>query len=82
MLDIIDNFYGEGELERENYVGQVHVNRVYSEEKAEKITKDLKVYFVTFYGNARTRLHYHDSDQILIVKDLQMIVGWKVGCRE
>lgn len=70
MLESV-NFYSEGKREEEYFVGKVFVNRVYDAE----ITKDLKVYFVTFYGSAKTRLHIHDSDQVLIASEGQGEVG-------
>jgi quercetin dioxygenase-like cupin family protein len=59
------NFFLGGKQEYDNFNGKVHVNRVYDEES----TRDLKVYFVIFYDGAKTRLHYHDSDQVLIAKE-------------
>jgi hypothetical protein len=60
-----EKFFIEGELRSENNNGEVYVNRI-----SEKLqSNDLKVYFVTFKNSARTRAHYHDSDQILIAHD-------------
>jgi len=57
-------FFTEGETETEYAIGKVTMNKVSDRFKVQK--KELKTYFVTFHDGARTRLHYHDSDQILI----------------
>lgn len=57
-------FFSEGETETEYAIGKVTMNKVSDRFKEQK--KELKAYFVTFHDGARTRLHYHDSDQILI----------------
>lgn len=57
-------FFTEGETETEYAIGKVTMNKVSDRFKEQK--KELKAYFVTFHNGARTRLHYHDSDQILI----------------
>jgi quercetin dioxygenase-like cupin family protein len=57
-------FFTEGEAETEYAIGKVTMNKVSDRFKEQK--KELKAYFVTFHDGARTRLHYHDSDQILI----------------
>jgi quercetin dioxygenase-like cupin family protein len=59
------DYYLEGKQETDNYIGKVFVNRVSDCLGSE----DLKTYFVTFYDGARTRLHYHDSEQVLIAHE-------------
>ena len=60
-------FFTEGETETEYAIGKVTMNKVSDRFKVQK--KELKTYFVTFHDGARTRLHYHDSDQILIATE-------------
>jgi len=45
------------------------MNKVSDRFADKDLKKELKAYFVTFYDGARTRLHYHESDQILIAID-------------
>lgn len=62
-------FFTEGEVEKEYYIGKVTVNKVSDRFQSKDQKKELKAYFVTFHNGAKTRLHYHDSDQILIATE-------------
>jgi quercetin dioxygenase-like cupin family protein len=62
-------FFKEGELEKEYAIGKVTMNKVSDRFASKDLKKELKTYFVTFYDGARTRLHYHESDQILIATE-------------
>ena len=47
----------------ENYfVGKAEIRAVINE----SVTKDLEVFLVSFEDGARTKIHYHDSDQVLV----------------
>jgi quercetin dioxygenase-like cupin family protein len=50
-------------------IGKVTINKVSDIFAAKDLKRELKAYFVTFHDGARTRLHYHESDQILIAID-------------
>lgn len=62
-------FFAEGEVEKEYAIGRVTMNKVSDRFSSKDQHGELKTYFVTFHDGARTRLHYHDSDQILIAYD-------------
>jgi quercetin dioxygenase-like cupin family protein len=62
-------FFAEGELERDYVIGKVTMNKVSDKFASKDQRRELKAYFVTFYDGARTRLHYHESDQILIATE-------------
>jgi quercetin dioxygenase-like cupin family protein len=62
-------FFKEGELETEYAIGKVTMNKVSDRFTAKDLKKEIKAYFVTFHDGARTRLHYHESDQILIATE-------------
>jgi quercetin dioxygenase-like cupin family protein len=64
-------FFSEGEVEKEYSVGKVTMNKVSDMFTAKDQRRELKTYYVTFYDGARTRLHYHESDQILIAMEGQ-----------
>ena len=59
-------FFTEGEVEKDYAIGKVTMNKVSDKFTSKGQHGELKTYFVTFHDGARTRLHYHDSDQILI----------------
>ena len=62
-------FFKEGEPETEYAIGKVTMNKVSDRFDAKDLKRELKAYFVTFHDGARTRLHYHESDQILIATE-------------
>ena len=59
-------FFSEGEVEKGYYIGKVTMNKVSDLFTSKEQKRELKAYHVTFHDGARTRLHYHESDQILI----------------
>ena len=62
-------FFKEGEPETDYAIGKVTMNKVSDRFAAKDLKRELKAYFVTFHDGARTRLHYHESDQILIATE-------------
>lgn len=62
-------FFEEGEVQKEYSVGKVTMNKVSDRFRASDQKHELKAYFVTFHDGARTRIHYHESDQILIATE-------------
>ena len=62
-------FFKEGEPETEYAIGKVTMNKVSDRFAAKDQKRELKAYYVTFHDGARTRLHYHESDQILIATE-------------
>lgn len=62
-------FFEEGTPENEYAVGRVTMNKVSDKFASKDQLKELKAYYVTFFDGARTRLHYHQSDQILIAME-------------
>jgi len=64
----LDNFYTEFEqkIDEEHYIGKVGVFKATKEENFK--SNDLKVYYVLFEKGSMTRIHYHQSDQILIAQ--------------
>ena len=53
------------EEERKHFVGEVKLYRASNHLDS----KELKTFFVTFFNGARTSLHYHDTEQILIAHE-------------
>ncbi len=50
----------------ENYfVGKVQIRAVINE----SVTKDVEIFLVSFENGARTKIHYHDSDQVLVTAE-------------
>jgi quercetin dioxygenase-like cupin family protein len=50
----------------ENYfVGKARIRAVINE----SVTKDVEVSLVSFEDGARTKIHYHDSDQVLVTAE-------------
>jgi len=50
----------------ENYfVGKAQIRAVINE----SVTKDIEVFLVSFEDGARTKIHYHDSDQVLVTAE-------------
>jgi len=50
----------------ENYfVGKAQIRAAINE----SVTKDVEVFLVSFENGARTKIHYHDSDQVLVTAE-------------
>jgi len=47
------------------FVGKVQIRAVIND----AITKDVEVFLVSFQNGARTKVHYHDSDQVLMADE-------------
>ncbi len=65
ILNRVNFFSKEDDLTKEvkkHFVGEV---KLYNASK-HLDSKELKTFFVTFFDGARTKLHYHDTEQILI----------------
>jgi quercetin dioxygenase-like cupin family protein len=62
-------FFAEGQIEKGYYIGKVTMNKVSDMFSSKDQKRELKVYNVTFHDGARTRLHYHESDQMLIAME-------------
>jgi len=56
---------------QEYFTGTVTVKRIIND----SITKDVEVWLVSFQNGARTKLHYHDSDQVLMGVEGKGAVG-------
>ncbi len=68
MLNKVNFFSKEDDLTKEikkHFVGEV---KLYNASK-HLDSKELKTFFVTFFDGARTGLHYHDTEQILIAHE-------------
>jgi len=64
----LDNFYTEFEpkIDEEKYIGKAAIFKA-TQEGIFK-SNDLKVYYILFEKGSMTRIHYHQSDQILIAQ--------------
>jgi quercetin dioxygenase-like cupin family protein len=62
-------FFEDGTLEKDYAIGKVTMNKVSDLFSSKDQRRELKAYYVTFHDGARTRLHYHESDQILIAME-------------
>jgi quercetin dioxygenase-like cupin family protein len=62
-------FFEQGTLETEYAIGKITMNKVSDMFTSKDQLTELKAYYVTFIDGARTRLHYHQSDQILIAME-------------
>lgn len=48
----------------------------------EKLTKDFEVYLIIFEDGARTKLHYHEFEQVLIAVEGKGIVTLQTGINQ
>jgi len=53
------------------FEGKVEVRKVIND----SITKDLETFLVTFENGARTKLHYHEVDQVLMATEGKGIIA-------
>ncbi len=68
ILRPVNFFSKENDLteeEKQHFVGKTKLYRA----SKHLDSKELKVFFVTFFDGARTGLHYHDTEQILIAHE-------------
>ncbi|MEO9321314.1 MAG: cupin domain-containing protein [Nitrososphaera sp.] len=47
------------------FTGRVEIRKMVSDLQS----REAEMFLVTFYGGARTKLHFHDSDQILLATE-------------
>jgi len=68
-----ENIYSaiEKKINEEYFTGQVTLREIFSEQ----VHNEQEMYHVTFHNGARTTLHYHESDQILVATSGKGVVG-------
>ncbi len=66
------------EEDKNHFVGEVNLYRA----SKHLDSKELKTFFVTFFNGARTGLHYHDTEQILIAHEGVGMVTVMTGIEE
>jgi quercetin dioxygenase-like cupin family protein len=61
-----ENIYSaiEKKINEEYFTGRVTLREIFSEQ----VHNEQEMYHVTFHNGARTTLHYHESDQILVAR--------------
>jgi quercetin dioxygenase-like cupin family protein len=59
------------------FVGKVHIRAVIND----SITKDVEVFLVSFETGARTKVHYHDSDQVLMAAEGEGVLAVQTQVR-
>ncbi len=57
--------------------GEVEIRKMVTE----SLTKDFETFLVTFLAGARTRLHYHETDQVLVATEGDGVVAIQTGVR-
>ena len=64
-------------INEDYFTGRVTIRGIFSEQAS----NEQEIYHVTFYNGARTTLHYHESDQILIATGGKGVVGLIKGSK-
>ena len=59
------------------FEGKVEVKKMITD----MLTKEVETFLVTFHSGARTKLHYHETDQILIATEGNGIVVLQTGVK-
>ncbi len=59
------------------FEGKVEIKKVITD----TLTKDFETFLVTFIDGARTKLHYHETDQVLIATEGKGIVVLQTGVK-
>jgi quercetin dioxygenase-like cupin family protein len=59
------------------FEGRVEIKKMITE----SLTKEVEAFLVTFFDSARTKLHYHETDQILIATEGKGIVVLQTGVK-
>ena len=74
-----ENIYSaiEKKVNEEYFTGQVTLREIFSEQ----VHSEQEMYHVTFHNGARTTLHYHESDQILVATSGKGVVGLIKGTK-
>jgi quercetin dioxygenase-like cupin family protein len=60
------------------FEGKVQIKKMITE----KLTKDFEVYLIIFEYGARTKLHYHEFEQVLIAVEGKGIVALQTGINQ
>ena len=64
-------------INEDYFTGRVTIRGISSEQAS----NEQEIYHVTFYNGARTTLHYHESDRILIATGGKGVVGLIKGSK-
>ena len=74
-----ENIYSaiEKKVNEEYFTGRVTLREIFSEQ----VHNEQEMYHVTFHNGARTTLHYHESDQILVATSGKGVVGLIKGTK-
>src|SRR5438105_654163 len=59
------------------FEGRVEIKKMITE----ALTKDIETFLVTFSDGARTKLHYHETDQVLVATEGNGIVALQTGVK-
>jgi quercetin dioxygenase-like cupin family protein len=59
------------------FEGKVEIKKMITE----ALTKDFETFLVTFIDGARTKLHYHETDQVLVATEGRGIVVLQTGVK-
>ncbi len=59
------------------FVGKVQIKTIIND----SITKDVEVFLVSFEDGARTKVHYHDSDQVLMADEGEGVLAVQTQVR-
>lgn len=57
--------------------GKVEIRKMITD----ALTKDFETFLVTFHDGSRTKLHYHETDQVLIATDGEGVVAVQTAAR-
>ena len=57
--------------------GKVEIRKMVTD----TLTRDFETFLVTFYEGARTKLHYHETDQVLIATEGEGVVAIQTGVK-
>ena len=74
-----ENIYSaiEKKVNEDYFTGRVTLREIFSEQGH----SEQEMYHVTFHNGARTTLHYHESDQILVATSGKGVVGLIKGTK-
>ncbi|MCI0562071.1 MAG: hypothetical protein MN733_26585 [Nitrososphaera sp.] len=59
------------------FEGTVEIRKMITE----PLTRDFETFLVTFFDGARTKLHYHETDQVLLAKEGSGVVALQTGVK-
>ena len=74
-----ENIYSaiEKKVNEDYFTGRVTLREIFNEQ----VHSEQEMYHVTFHNGARTTLHYHESDQILVATSGKGVVGLIKGTK-